>query len=80
MTAENADIVQVVRVPVGEDIHLVTEGGGDAIVQVVHRFNRPEAEIQPVDIFTLDVGYSAESINVDDLISVSATVSFVPAV
>ena len=76
--AENADVVQVVNVPVGEEIHLVTEGGGDAIVQVVHRFNRPEAEIQPVDIFTLDVDYSPDSINVDDLISVSATVSFVP--
>ena len=76
--AANADIVQVVNVPVGEDIQLVAEGGGEAIVQVVHRFNRPEAEIQPVEIFTLDVDYSPDRVKVDEVISVSATAGFVP--
>ena len=74
----NADVVQVVSVPVGEDIRLVAEGSGDAVVQVVHRFNRPEAEIQPVEIFALNVDYSPNNIDVNDLISVSATVDFVP--
>ncbi len=74
----NADIVQVVNVPVGEDIQLVAEGGGEAIVQVVHRFNRPEAQIQPVETFTLDVDYSPDRVRVDEVISVSATVDFVP--
>ena len=78
INAENADIVQVVNVPVGEDIQLVAEGGGEAVVQVVHRFNRPEAEIQPVEIFTLDVDYSPDRVMVDGVISVSATVDFVP--
>ena len=76
--AANADIVQVVKVPVGEDIHVTTEGGGEAIVQVVHRFNRPEAEAQSVEIFTLDVDYSPDRVEVGDTIAVSATVGFVP--
>ena len=76
--AANADIVQVVSVPVGEDIQLVSEGSGEAVVQVVHRFNRPEADVQPVEIFTLDVDYSPDRVQVDDVISVSATVGFVP--
>ena len=44
----NADVVQVLDVPIGEDIQIVAEGSGDVVVQVVHRFNRPEAEIQPI--------------------------------
>ena len=76
--AQNADIVQVVSVPVGEDIQLVTEGKGEVVVQVVHRFNLPETQLQPVEIFTLDVDYSPDRVSVDDLISVSATVDFVP--
>ncbi|MYB47690.1 MAG: hypothetical protein F4X72_00175 [Dehalococcoidia bacterium] len=76
--AANADIVQVVKVPVGEDIQITTEGGGEAIVQVVHRFNLPEAQAQPVEIFTLDVDYSPDLVTVGDDIAVSATVGFVP--
>ena len=74
----NADVVQVVGVPIGEDIRIVAEGSGDAVVQVVHRFNRPEVEIQPVEIFQIEVDYSTDHIEVDDLITVSATVKFVP--
>ena len=76
----NADVVQVVGVPIGEDIQIVAEGSGDAVVQVVHRFNRPEVEIRPVEIFQIDVDYSTDHIEVDDLITVSATVKFVPPV
>ena len=76
--AANADIVQVVKVLVGEDIKVAAEGGGEAVLQVVHRFNLPEAEAQPVEIFTLDVDYSPDHVEVDDVISVSATVGFVP--
>ena len=76
--AANTDIVQVVSVPVGEDIQLAAEGDGDAVVQLVHRFNRPEAETQPVEIFALDVDYSPDSLQVGDVISVSAAVGFTP--
>ncbi len=78
--AENADIVQVVSVPVGENIQLVTDGAGEAVVQVVHRFNLPEEQLQPSEIFSLDVDYSPDSITVGDVISVSATVGFEPPV
>ena len=78
--AENADIVQVVSVPVGEDINLVTDGAGEAVVQVVHRFNLPEEQLQPGEVFSLDVDYSPDSITVGDVISVSATVDFEPPV
>ena len=80
LDAENADIVQVVSVPVGEDLQLVTDGVGEAVVQVVHRFNLPEDQLQPGEIFSLDIDYSPNSIKVGDLISVSATVNFEPPV
>ena len=78
--AENADIVQVVSVPIGEDIQLVADGEGEAVVQVVHRFNLPEDLLQASEIFSLDVDYSPDSIKVGDLITVSATVDFEPPV
>lgn len=78
--AENADIVQVVSVPVGDNIQLVTDGAGEAVVQVVHRFNLPEDQLQPGEIFSLDVDYSPKSVTVGDAISVSATVDFEPPV
>ena len=76
----NADVVQVLDAPIGEDIRIVAEGNGEVVAQVVYRFNRPEVEIQPIDIFIIDVDYSADHIEVDDLITVSAKVEFVPPV
>ena len=74
----NADIVQIVSVPVGEDIRLVASGSGQAVVQLVHRFNLPSVEAQPLRVFEIDVDYSADQIEMDDLLTVSASVRFVP--
>ena len=74
----NADVVQIVSVPVGEDIRLVASGSGQAVAQLVHRFNLPSVEAQPLEVFEIDVDYSADQIEMDDLLTVSASVRFVP--
>ena len=74
----NADLVQVLDVPIGEDLLISTEGRGEVVAQVVHRFNRPEVELNPVSMFDIDVTYSADQIEVDDLITVTSVVRFTP--
>ena len=74
----NADVVQIVEVPVGDTILLSAQGEGEVVTQVVYRFNRPEVEPQPIEVFKIDVEYSADDIEVDDLITVSAEVTFTP--
>ncbi len=76
----NADVVQILTVPVGEPIHIAARGSGEAVVQAVHRFNRPEVDVQPLELFQIDVSYSADHIEVDDRITVSANVRFTPPV
>ncbi len=74
----NADVVQIESVPIGDDIQLVASGRGQAILQLVHRFNLPNVDARPVEAFEIDVEYSADQIAVDDLLKVSASVRFIP--
>ncbi|MCJ7520647.1 MAG: alpha-2-macroglobulin, partial [Dehalococcoidia bacterium] len=41
---DNFDILQVVQIPVNEEVEISVEGKGEAVAQVVTRFNVPEAE------------------------------------
>ena len=50
------------------------------VAQVVQRFNRPEVDDPPVEMFRIDVGYSADRIEVNDRITVTADVRFTPPV
>ena len=74
----NFDVIQVLDVPVGANLELSTEGQGKVVAQVVRRFNRPEVDPRPVEMFMIDVDYSAENIEVDDQIAVSVAVRFTP--
>ena len=78
VNAANADVVQIIEVPVGEIVLLSAQGRGEVVAQAVHRFNRPEVEPEPIEMFKIDVNYSADNIEVDDLITVSADVRFTP--
>ena len=78
VTGANADVVQIVDAPIGGELRISAEGSGEVVAQVVRRFNRPAVELQPVEMFTIDVGYSADHIEVDDTITVSAVVRFTP--
>ena len=74
----NADVVQIMDAPIGRPIRISAEGTGEALVQAVQRFNRPEVDLQPIEMFKIEVDYSTDNIEVDDLITVSAEVQFTP--
>ena len=76
----NADVVQILDVPIGGSFRMSAEGSGEVLAQVVRRFNRPEVDRPQTEMFRIDVGYSTDRIEVDDLITVTAEVEFTPPV
>ena len=78
VTRENADVLQMVQVPLGEVIAVTAEGRGDAVFQSVLRYNVPERRTEIEDVFDITVDYGTDHVEVDDLITVSATVRFNP--
>jgi CD109 antigen len=80
LTQENFDVLQIVEVPVNDIIEIKTEGKGEAIAQVVKRFNLPEAQETEDDILKIDVSYDATEVAVNDQITVSVHLSFNPTV
>lgn len=78
INADNADVVQIVELPDGADLRISAAGSGRVVAQVVQRFNMPEVEPPPVEMFRIDVEYSADHVAVDDLIEVTARFAFTP--
>ena len=76
----NADVVQILDVPIGRSLRMSVEGSGEVLAQVVRRFNQPEVDRPQTEMFRIDVGYSTDRIEVDDLITVTAEVEFTPPV
>ena len=78
ITPENADVLQTVQVPLGEVIVVTAEGKGDAVLQSVLRYNVPERRTEIQDVFDIAVDYGTDHVEVDDLLTVSASVTFTP--
>ena len=70
--------MQMIEVPEHGMLDVTTSGKGEAVVQVVRRFNLPEVEHETTQVFDIDVDYGTDHVNVDDLITVSVDVRFTP--
>jgi len=78
VNAENADIMQVVEVPIGGTLSIETTGTGQVMGQAVRRYNVPESGAIERPIFDLTVDYSADEIEVDDMLDIIATIRYTP--
>ncbi len=78
ITPANFDVLQVVEVPINDEIILTASGTGDAIAQVVRRYNLPRMENEGEDILAIDVTYDTTDVEVNDLVTVSVSLSFNP--
>jgi len=75
----NFDVLQLVEVPVNSQIEMTVNGTGDAIGQVVRRFNEPVADTTPeAQMLKIDVNYDTAEVEVNDLVTVSVNVEFNP--
>ena len=80
ISPENSDVMQTVELPLGEAVTVTAEGNGDAVLQLVLRYNVPERRLEVQDVFDINVDYGTGNVEVDDLITVSASVTFNPVV
>ncbi|MCL0048036.1 hypothetical protein M1N20_01055 [Dehalococcoidia bacterium] len=77
---DNFDVLQIVEVPVNEQVTINVSGKGEAIAQIVKRFNLPEVKEVEEQIFAISVDYDTTSVEVNDLIEVSVEIEFNPPV
>ena len=78
ITGENADVLQMIEVPEHGALDISASGKGEAVVQMVRRFNLSEVEQATRQVFDITVDYGTDHVKVDDLITVSANVRFTP--
>jgi CD109 antigen len=79
LNTANYDVLQIVELPIDKDIAVKVNGKGEAVGQLVTRYNLPEATPETAhDILKIDVGYDVTSVAVNDTLTVSATVSYNP--
>ena len=77
---DNYDVLQTVEVPLNQDITISAEGRGDAIAQVVERYNLPQAEQQEDQILKINVNYDTTQVEVNDLVKVSVDLTYNPPI
>jgi CD109 antigen len=77
ITPENFDILQIIEVPINDQIRITTEGKGEAIAQLVRRFNLPQADTGE-EILKINVDYDTTEVEVNDLVTISVELVFNP--
>jgi CD109 antigen len=75
---DNFDVLQIIEVPVNAQIEMTVMGTGNAIGQVVRRFNLPEVDTTTEQILKIDVKYDTTEVEVNDLVKVSVSLTFNP--
>ena len=76
---DNFDVLQVVEVGINEEIEMKVRGKGEAVLQVVRRFNLPQPT-EEKEILKVDVDYDATQVAVNDLVKVAVEVEFAPPI
>ena len=79
ISPENYDVLQLVQLPVGQDVIISTKGAGQAVAQLVLRYNLPEAEKEE-EVFHINVDYDTHQVEVNDRIEIGVKVEFDPPI
>jgi len=79
ISPENYDVLQLVQLPVDEDVAISVEGKGQAVAQLVLRYNLPQAEKEAA-IFHIEVDYDTHQVEVNDRIEIGVSVEFDPPI
>jgi len=74
----NYDILQTIELPINQEIAVEVNGKGEAIGQIVKRYNMPDADQDPQKILNISVDYNTTQVEVNDLVKVSVDLSFNP--
>jgi CD109 antigen len=74
---ENFDVLQIVEVPINEEIEIMASGKGKVVIQCVKRYNMPNPQ-QHGQTFNITVDYDTTEVEVNDLVTVSVDLEFTP--
>jgi CD109 antigen len=74
----NYDVLQIVELPLDANTTISARGKGEAIGQIVQRYNLPQSDQTPQDVLKIDVNYDSTQVAVNDLVKVSVDVTFNP--
>jgi CD109 antigen len=77
ITSDNFDVMQVIEVPTGVQMRVEAEGEGQAVLQVVRRYNLPEPE-EGFPVFDISIDYDTTQVDVNDIVGVDVSVTFNP--
>jgi len=77
ISPENYDVLQLVPLPVNEEVAISVEGKGQAVAQLVLRYNLPQAE-KEAEVFHIEVDYDTHQVEVNDRLEIRASVEFDP--
>jgi len=78
ITQDNYDVLQIIDLPVNTEIEVSMTGEGEAIGQLVKRFNIPDVEETTMEIFNIHVDYDTTEVEVNDIVKVSVDLTFTP--
>ncbi|MDD5189654.1 MAG: alpha-2-macroglobulin family protein [Dehalococcoidales bacterium] len=79
INASNFDVLQTVEVGINGQITMTVTGKGDAIGQLVRRYNVPAADATPAaQMLKVDVTYDTTEVEVNDLVNVNVNLGFNP--
>ena len=81
LNGANYDVLQLIEVPVGEEIEIEAKGEGEALVQLVLRFNMETGLVPVADTpLKIDVSYDATRIEVENTVKVRVAVKYEPGI
>jgi CD109 antigen len=78
VNSKNFDVLQVVELPVNSEVQISVQGSGEAIAQVVRRYNLPAVTAISKPVLSIDVQYDSQSVAVNDEVKVSVDLAFNP--
>lgn len=78
IAADNADVLQIVEVPLDERLEMASQGKGQVTAQSVLRYNVPAMADTTVAAFTIDISYDTTEIEVGDRLTINASITYTP--
>ncbi|HSW57784.1 MAG TPA: alpha-2-macroglobulin family protein, partial [Dehalococcoidales bacterium] len=79
INASNFDVLQIIELPVNDTFQVSVQGKGEAIGQVVRRFNLPAVISPSSPALSIDVQYDSTEIAVNDELKISVKLAFNPS-
>lgn len=80
LNRENYDVLQIIELPLDSQVKVTSEGKGQAIMQLVKRYNVLSDMPAQDETIKISVDYNTDQVQVNDLVTVRVGVSYNPPI